>query len=122
MFLVNGIITQQALECLSRSLDLSPQTATYKDLGRLHLKKGDIRQAIETYKRASKYAWYPVLMVTVYHLIICLDIIPTIQRYKPHLVYSIYKYCNYSDISPELYYYNYGFNNRLINLKKLFSI
>ncbi len=48
------ILFVQAQEYLSRSLENSPQTVTYKDLGRLHLRKGNLHKAIETYTKAVK--------------------------------------------------------------------
>ena len=44
----------KALEALSRSLEISPQTVTYKELGRLYLKKGDLVKAVEIYRKAAK--------------------------------------------------------------------
>ena len=44
----------QAVEYFQRALLQSPQTATYRELGRVYLLTGALDSAVDTYKKAVK--------------------------------------------------------------------
>ena len=52
----------QAIEQLKNALQLSPQTVTYMELGRVHLLKKDISSALVVYKDAVKYN---IIIITI---------------------------------------------------------
>lgn len=45
----------QAIELFQAAISLSPQTVSFKQLGRVYLKRGAVEDAIEIYTRAIKY-------------------------------------------------------------------
>ena len=58
----------QAIEQLQNALDLSPQTVTYMELGRVHLLKKDVSSALTVYKDAVKYNSHNIVVLLMYLL------------------------------------------------------